>query len=167
MPLVEIARWAVLVLLTLILGYAAARDVKERRIPNWSVLAVMGLFVAWAFVGPSVSLLGSIEAAVIMFVLTVGLFMMKIVGAGDSKLVSAVALFVGIQHLLTFALLMSLAGGAIAAFMLALSPKRALMIVQTRGQVGFGRSVPYGAAIALATVATVVPQVTGIPQWWG
>jgi len=165
MPPIEIARWALLVVLTLILGYAAAIDVKERRIPNWTVLAVAGLFVGWAIAGPSVSLLGSLEAALVMFLLTVGLYLMKVVGAGDSKLVSAVALFVGIQHLPLFVLMMSLAGGAIALFMLALSPRRVLAIIQTRGQVGFGRSVPYGVAIALATVGTLVPQVTGIPLW--
>lgn len=167
MPFTELARWAILVLLTLVMAYISAHDVKERRIPNWSVLAVVALFIPWSFVAPSVSLLGAIEAAVIMFVLTVGLYMMKVIGAGDSKLVSAAALFAGMNQLLTFALLMSLAGGAIAIFMLALSPKRVLMIVQTRGQVGFGRSVPYGAAIGLATIATVAPQVTGIPLWPG
>lgn len=165
MPPTEIARWILLVLLTLVLGYAAAVDVKERRIPNWTVLAVMGLFVGWAFAAPSVSLLGSIEAAGIMFLLTVGLYMMKVVGAGDSKLVTAAALFAGMQSLLMFLLMMSLAGGAVALFMLALSPRRALVIIQTRGQVGFGRSVPYGVPIALATIATVVPQVTGVPLW--
>lgn len=167
MPFIEIARWTVLIAFTLVLGYAAARDVKERRIPNWTVLAVIGLFGVWAFVGPAVSLLGSVEAAAIMFLLTVGFYMMNIVGAGDSKLVSAVALFVGMKSLLMFLLMMTAAGGVIAIFILALSPRRVLMIVQTRGQVGFGRSVPYGAAIALAGVATLVPQVTGIPLWWG
>jgi prepilin peptidase CpaA len=165
MPLVEIARWTVLVFLTLVLGYAAAVDVKERRIPNWTVLAVAGLFVGWAVIGPSVSLVGSLAAAVIVFIFTVGLYLLKVVGAGDSKLVTAVALFIGLQHLLVFALMMSVVGGMIALFMLATSPRRVLVIIQTRGEVGFGRSVPYGAAIALAAVATLVPQVTGVPLW--
>ena len=100
-----------------------------------------------------------------MFIFTVGLYLLKVVGAGDSKLVTAVALFIGLQHLPVFALMMSVVGGMIALFMLATSPRRVLVIIQTRGQVGFGRSVPYGAAIALAAVATLVPQVTGVPLW--
>ena len=165
MPLIEVARWALLFALTGVLGYAAAVDVTKRRIPNWTVVAVAGLFAGWAIAGPSVSLLGSLEAAGIMFLLTVGLYMLRVVGAGDSKLVTVVALYVGMQHLLLFLVMMSVAGGVIALFMLALSPRRVLVIFQTRGQVGFGRSVPYGVAIALAGIATLVPQVTGIPLW--
>jgi len=165
MPLVEIARWTLLVLITLVLAFAAAVDVKERRIPNWTVLALSGLFVGWAVVGPDVSLLGAFEAGLIMFAFSVGFYMMGLAGAGDSKLVSVVALFVGMKHLLLFLLTMSLAGGAVAIFLIALSPRRALVIFQTRGQVGLGRTVPYGVPIALAGVATLVPQLTGIPLW--
>jgi len=165
MPPIEIARWALLVALTLVLGYAAAVDVRERRIPNWTVLAVAFLFIGWAFAGPSVSVLGSLEAAAIMFALSVGLYMLRVLGAGDSKLVTAAALYAGMHHLLMFVLLMSLTGGVVALFLLALSPRRVLVIIQTRGQAGLDRSVPYGVAIALATLASLVPQVTGVPLW--
>lgn len=165
MPLIEIARWTLLVLLTSVLGYAAAVDVRERRIPNWTVLAIAGLYVGWAVAGPAVSLLGSIEAAFIVFVLTVGLYVLNVMGAGDSKLVTAAALFVGMQHLLAFVLLIAISGGVVALFMMALSPRRVLVIIQTKGQVGFGRSVPYGVAIALATIAVLVPRVSGVPLW--
>ena len=165
MPFIDIARWTVLVLLTLVLGYAAAIDMRERRIPNWTVLAVAGLYIGWAIVGPSVSFVGSLAAALIVFMFTVGLYLLKVVGAGDSKLVTVVALFIGLQHLPVFVLMMSVVGGMLALFILAMSPRRVLVIIQTRGQVGFGRSVPYGVAIALAAVATLVPQVTGVPLW--
>jgi prepilin peptidase CpaA len=158
-PLDEFTRWAVLLLFCLVLAIAGASDVKVRRIPNWTILAVIGLFAAWWLVGPSVSLASALGAALIMFVTSCGLYFFRIVGAGDSKLVTVVALFVGISRLPQFIVYMSLAGGALALCLLAMEPTRALVMLQMRGKGRMDRGVPYGVAIAAGGLVTIFAPV--------
>ena len=150
---VEMARWLVVILLSTTLVIISISDIRDRRIPNWAVLAVAALFVPWIFVGPHVSILGSLEAALVTFVIGVGLYAFHIVGAGDSKLLTATSLFVGLSQLLPFLVLVALAGGIIAILGMTMRPVRALVMFQMRGKGDFGRGVPYGVAIAIATVA--------------
>lgn len=58
----------------------------------------------------------------------------KIVGAGDSKLATAVALFAGLHTLLQFFLYIALASGVLALCMLAAEPASAIVILHTRGR---------------------------------
>jgi prepilin peptidase CpaA len=150
---VEMARWLILVLLSTTLVIASVSDIRDRRIPNWTVLVVAALFVPWIFVAPHVSILASLEAALITFVIGFGLYAFRVVGAGDSKLLTATSLFIGLSQLLPFLVLVALAGGAIAVLSMVMRPVRALVIFQMRGKGDFGRGVPYGVAIAIATVA--------------
>src|SRR5690348_11960113 len=100
---IEVARWAVAGLFLLTLVIASVMDIKYRRIPNWAVVALIVLFVPWIFVGQPVSILGSLTAAAIVFALGIALYAFKLWGAGDSKLITAVALFVGLDRMLQFA----------------------------------------------------------------
>lgn len=158
--LIEVARWATILLVCLVLTVAGASDVRTRRIPNWTVLATGGLFGAWFFVGPSVPLLSSLGAALIVFVCSCALYSFGIVGAGDSKLATAVALFAGIARLPEFIFYMSLAGGVLVLCMLAAQPARVLVILQMRGKGALDRGVPYGAAIAVAGAMLMLPTFT-------
>ena len=45
MSLIEIGRWAVAAVLTGLLIFASVSDVRSRRIPNWTVLAIGALFL--------------------------------------------------------------------------------------------------------------------------
>ena len=150
---VEMARWFVIALLSVILVIASISDIRDRRIPNWTVLAVAALFLPWIFVGREVSILGSLAGASIVFVIGLGLYILRVVGAGDFKLVTATSLFVGLGQLFPFLLLVALAGGVIAVMSLASRPVHALVMFQMRGKGDFGRGVPYGVAIAIATIA--------------
>lgn len=159
---IEITRWAIVGLLTLVMAIAARGDIKNRRIPNWTVLSVILLFFCWAFVGPSISWGSAFEAAGIAFFLTALLYLLKFIGAGDSKLFTAVALFAGIGYLPFFALVTSLVGGAIAIVSLAARPTRALVMFNMRGKGNFGRGIPYGVAIAIAGVLIVFSELLGV-----
>ncbi len=158
-PPLEFARWAVLLLFCLVLAIAGANDVKARRIPNWTILAVIALFAAWWLVGPSVSLTSALGAALIMFVTSCALYFFRVVGAGDSKLVTVVALFVGLSRLPQFILYMSLAGGALALCLLAMEPTRLLVMLQMRGKGRMDRGVPYGVAIAAGGMVAIFAPV--------
>jgi prepilin peptidase CpaA len=148
--LIEVARWATILLVCIVLAIAGASDVRTHRIPNWTVLATMGLFGAWFFVGFPVPLLSALGAGIIVFICSSSLYAFGIIGAGDSKLATAVALFAGIARLPEFILYMSLAGGVLVLCTVVAQPARALVILQLRGKGALDKSVPYGAAIAAA-----------------
>jgi prepilin peptidase CpaA len=148
----DMARWLVVILLSTILVVASVSDIRDRRIPNWTVLAIAILFVPWAFLGPSTAIFPALGAALIAFLISCPLYVFRLLGAGDSKLLTVVTLFVGLAQLLHFLVLVALAGGMIAAGSLVLRPTRALVMFQLRGKGDYGRGIPYGVAIAIAAV---------------
>ncbi len=158
--LIEVARWATVLLVCLVLMIAGASDVRTRKIPNWTVLAAAALFGLWFFVGPPVPFLSSLAAAFIVFACSCALYYFGIVGAGDSKLATAVALFAGLGRLPEFIFYMSLAGGVLALCMMVAQPTRVLVMLQMRGRGTLDRGVPYGVAIGLAGVMLLLPTVT-------
>ena len=154
---IEIARYGVSVALTGVLLWAAASDALTRKIPNASVIAVLGLFVVWSFLSPLADLTGALVAGVIAFIVFYALYAFKVIGAGDTKLFAAVALFAGLAYLGSFSLATVLAGGAMAVVTIASRPQRALVMFNLRGRGDFGRGIPYGCAIAFG----------GIVMHWG
>ena len=150
MPAAEALRWSVILLLVVLLLVVCVCDIRDRRIPNWTVLAVAALFLPWIFVGNQVSVVSSLEAALISFVVSCGLYVFRVVGAGDSKLLTVTALFAGMSRLPQFLVLVALAGGAIAVISLLARPVRAAVMFHLRGKGDFGRGVPYGVAGAIA-----------------
>src|SRR5579871_5443169 len=97
LPPIDAIRWAIILLTCVALVVAGVSDVRQRRIPNSAVLAVAGLFALWYPVEPSISLLSCLLAALIVFICGFALYGFGIVGAGDSKLATAVALFAGLH----------------------------------------------------------------------
>jgi len=159
-PAIEVTHWLTILLACLVLVVAGTSDVRNRRIPNWTVLATAGLFVVWFFVEPSVSLVSSLGAAFLVFIGSFALYSFGIIGAGDSKLATAVALFAGFAQLPHFIAYMTVAGGVLALCMLAAQPTRALVMIQMRGRGGMERGVPYGVAIAVAGAMLLLGPIT-------
>lgn len=150
MPLTEIVRWAVAVLLTGALAWASFTDIRDRKIRNVTVLAVMALFVPWAVLGGAEAALSDLEAGALALLVCIGLYAGRMVGAGDAKLFAAVSLFFGLPGLAGLAMTTAMLGGALAGLILAANPRRAMVLVTLRGKGDPGRGVPYGVAIALA-----------------
>jgi prepilin peptidase CpaA len=161
--LIEIARWATILLVCAVLAIAGASDVRTRRIPNWTVLAIIGLFGVWFFTGSPVPLLSALGASIIIFVCSCCLYAFGVVGAGDSKLATAVALFAGIGRLPEFIIYMSLVGGLLVLCTVAAEPARALVILQLREKSALDRDVPYGVAIAAAGAMLLLRTVVQRP----
>ena len=146
---------------------AAVADFRGMTIPNlYSAIIIAALVVCYAvlwlggrdevFYSP----LSHILSAVIVFGLTLLMFMAKIVGAGDSKLASALALWVGLKGLVAFVFYMSVAGGLLALVALALkkwtpvkNPPKGSWVEQVQGGAS---KVPYGIAIVLGALASFV-----------
>lgn len=152
-PLIEAA--GVLLLLA-----AAVSDVVRRIIPDWVSLALAGLgLLAGLLRGPH-ALLGSAAAALLLFATLALLHRRGVLGGGDVKLASAVALVLPLGAFSDFVEATAIAGGVLGLLHLALRPF-APRLAPVRGA-SFARrvlaaecwrlrrrgSIPYGVAIA-------------------
>ena len=162
MSLIEIVRPGVAAVATVILAWAAISDVRSRRIPNWCVAALLGLSVPWALTGDWPSVLSGLEAAAIGLAVTFALYAFRILGAGDSKLFAACALFAGMGFLPHLVVATSLVGGLVALVSIVGRPYRAMTIVTMRGKGDFGRGIPYGVAVAAAAAIVIWAPLVGV-----
>ena len=160
--------------LVLTVAFGAAFDVGTRRIPNF--ITVGGLFVAlvlrFSFGGVD-ALVGGLLGALLAFMLTFPLFMLRSMGGGDVKLLTAVGAFLGPYNTFIALLATALVGGVLAiavslhkrrlgaslvgtfTVMRGLALKAisggeldAVPTLETQGAV----TVPYGVAIAVGAV---------------
>ena len=141
-PPIDAIRWIIILLTCAALTFAGVSDVRYRRIPNSAVLAVIVLFGGWYLAAPGVSLQSALLAALIVFIGGFALSAFKVVGAGDSKLAAAVALFAGLHGLPQFIIYMAVAGGVIALCMLVAQPASVSIALHMRGRGQFYRGVP-------------------------
>jgi prepilin peptidase CpaA len=145
-------------------------DVATRRIPN--VLVVVGILCALALrsaVGPA-ALWSGMVGAVIAFAIALPLFALRAMGGGDVKLFAAVGAFVGPSMFLPAFIASAIVGGVLGVVYavrrgvivpVMMSSKDLLVNAATLGRsgerpkLGNARSitVPYGAAIAIGSVA--------------
>jgi prepilin peptidase CpaA len=164
----------VLVLTIAILTIIAYGDIHTRRIPNVlagviGMLGIMRMFLERDPVAAIYTLVASAALLAVGFLL----FWRGLLGGGDAKLVTATALVIGHYHLVAFLFLMSLCGGALALAIIAreqLRPQRLIpsdavvapSATEAAGSIiGTARcTVPYGAAIAVAGVATLLFQTS-------
>ena len=146
---------------------AAIVDVRSRRIPNWLtaglVLAGIALNV-WR--NGADGLLTALTGLVLGLAVLLPFYAMRVMGAGDVKLLAGLGAVLGAHVLVSVAVYGALAGGVISAVLL-LRAGRLLNVLNevfvlhrppTRG----GHTAPYGVAIASGTVLMLVlPPVLG------
>ena len=143
---------------------AAISDFKSMTIPNmyaaFIVLAFVPAYAADALTGAGPELFASwkshLIAGVLVFIITFVLFTARLIGAGDSKLCSAFALWVGMSGLASFLFYMAIIGAVLGLAtkvmnkkILVQSPKEGGWIAKSQaGQMG----VPYGIAICVGVM---------------
>lgn len=146
---------------------AAQSDLRGMTIPNVYTVIVVGAFavcygVLWLGGRDDVfsSLPSHLVAALIVFFITLAMFMGKLMGAGDSKLATGLALWAGLKGLVPFIFYMSVIGGLLALTALALrkwtlvkEPKPESWVAQVQGGAS---KVPYGVAIVFGALASFV-----------
>lgn len=174
MPNLDYAQWAVAGLYGLVLIAAGISDFRVRKIPNWTVIAIAVLYIAWALVNHAVDWQSGLMAFGIALAGSFALYLLKVVGAGDSKLFTVAALFAGMKLLGALALATALIGGVIALGVMLVNPKRVLrgLTPSGREELKKGRGIPYGVPIALAGLlvmfapfgATHDPSTANLPQ---
>lgn len=131
---------------------AAAIDWRSHRLPNWLTLggAALGLVLSFTPAGPGIvqALLGALAALVLLF----PLWLLRVTGAGDVKLLVAVGTFLGWPHIL-FAILFSMVAGGVFALAFALRQRSlARMVLNARDLIQLS---------AMAAVLRQQPQLGG------
>ena len=85
--------------LSTLLLLAAITDLRERRIPNWLTGGVAALYPVYLMLSPSpVAWPGALALALLVGVLGLVLFARALIGGGDVKLIAAVSLWAGLDH---------------------------------------------------------------------
>jgi prepilin peptidase CpaA len=133
---------------------AAAYDAATLTIPNWISLVLLGLFLplaltaglSWSEIAAHLAVgFGALAAGI-------ALFATGTIGGGDAKFFAAVALYIGGASLIPFIFVVTLAGGALAFFLLVLRWIVASEFVAKfpglRHLTDKTAGVPYGIAIA-------------------
>ncbi len=159
--ILDAVRIVVAVALTGLLAWACYWDFTHRRLPNLASILALALFAPWAFTGGIGGLLGALAAFAVAGLLTFAMYLFKIIGAGDCKLFTCLALFAGWPLLPHYAVLTALSGGAVAAAYIAANPTKNYIVFLTRGEVPASRGVPYGFAIAAGALVVVWLQAIG------
>jgi len=131
------------ILLAVLLLMAAWTDIKTRTISNElnaaiALLAIAFWWIAGEALWPDVVL--RIGVALIIFAIFAGLFMLRMMGGGDVKMIGALALWLPFNALMTMLTVMALAGGVITVV---------LMVRQRWRPNAEKPEVPYGVAIAI------------------
>lgn len=150
-----------LVIVLLLVLWAAVSDLLTMEIPNEISLALVGLFL---FVAPFSHL--GLEAAAwhlgvgaLALAITFALFCANVFGGGDAKLAAAVAIWMGPGASLDFALHTALFGGLLALLFVVV---RRIPVPASLGRLAWATrlldpsgGIPYGIAIAAGTAAAL------------
>lgn len=142
---------------------AAVSDFRGMTIPNAyvGVLPII-FFVAFGAVqlsdvtGIFMALSSHLWAAFIGFGLTFVMFALKMMGAGDAKLITGFSFWFGLQYLLAFFFYTAFAGGALGVFALVVKKKKPFKSLKEGSWLARLQSgeavVPYGIAISAGAV---------------
>ena len=136
--------------LAIALAVAAATDIHRRQIDNWLnlVIALAAPAFWWATglsLWPAVAM--QLGVALIAFAVLCGMFALRIMGGGDVKLLTALALWLPWQPFMQLLLIMSLIGGVLTVVLGAWHVMR-----RQRDKL----KIPYGVAIASAGLLVIV-----------
>ncbi len=166
------------VLIALLL-VAAVIDYRSLRIPNWLTLSgmVLGLAFSTALAASPVSgLLGGLGGVAVGMLVLLPLYAIRVMGAGDVKLMGAAGAFLGVSGTLNALLFIAIAGG-IAAVAVSLHRRSFRRMTSNLGEaavqmlvfatVGGQRpgdalaahsvgKLPYGICICAGTIAYVI-----------
>lgn len=140
--------------LTAMLVVAAVIDVRTFTISNRFNLSVaLGAPLYWMSIAlaPWPGMAIQLAAGAVVFILLAGAFYAGMMGGGDVKLASALALWFSPGGTVKFLVLMSLAGGVLTLG----------IVVWHRATAREGRpEIPYGVAIAAGALAILAPDLT-------
>lgn len=143
--------------LALLVIAAAISDLATMEIPDWISVACVVLYPVFALAcGQSWTAIGlHLAFAAAVFIAGFFAFQFGLMGGGDAKVIAAIAAWTGIGAFLPFVVVMAIAGGALAAVLLAArrlaKPGPRLPSFLNR-LLDPARGVPYAVAIAVGVI---------------
>jgi len=145
-------------------------DTTRFRIPNWLVGGLLAAYPVAVFLLPNpVDWQGGLVGMGIVFAVGYAVFAMNWMGGGDIKLLSALALWVGLAHLLEFVFLVALLGGVYALLVwgvrkVLVAPKIAIKLGHKKlpRLLQEGEPIAYGVAIALGFLLMMAQGKIGV-----
>jgi prepilin peptidase CpaA len=171
------------VLLVILVIAAAVIDMRSMRIPNWLTVSGMLLGLAWntALGSPFyIGFLWALGGLATGLVLLLPLYVLRVMGAGDVKLMAMVGAFLGLPEIL-YAVLFTFILGGVFALIYAVAHRSAGRMVgnvlditrfATFGlmsgvlpSMAMGPSIgklPYGISIAAGTIAWLAARLLGL-----
>ncbi len=134
---------------------AAVFDMLTFRIPNWlNIILAVTFFIMIIIVGVTLdAFLLSVMSGFIVLIVGFILFAYNLLGAGDVKLASVCALWLGLENILIFALFFSLIGGALTLFILLVRKVHfppIMLAFKPLDRLVHNNKIPYGVAISAA-----------------
>ena len=147
-----------------IFAFVAISDFRTRRIPNGFIVAILLLAaLRMAITGTPTGALYTLLASAAVFVATFLLFWRGLLGGGDVKLLVATGFLIGYHDLFQFLFVMSICGALVA---LAVVAHNRLGVAAAAGALEHQEppepparlTVPYGVAISLAGIVTLLAQ---------
>ncbi len=152
-------QYGLLIALAIALVFAAATDLKRRQIDNWlnGAIALAAPAFWWASgmsLWPDVAIQFGI--AVLAFAFFAALFAMKLMGGGDVKLLTVLALWIEPTAFLQLLIIMALAGGALTIVM---------GIIHILRRQKDRLAIPYGVAIAFGALWVLFPKLIAVPTY--
>lgn len=138
-----------------VLLVAAVIDLRSRRIPNWTVAALLAGYLGALAADPASFPPGGLAAAGLLLAVTLPAYAAGWFGAGDVKLAAAAAAWAGWAQMDVFLAATGVVGGGTALAVLAGGPRG-------RPASGRRRTVPYGPALAAGGTAAVLMRT--VPQ---
>jgi prepilin peptidase CpaA len=148
-----------------LMAFAASSDLVTMTISNRITLALVGGFVAMAFMsGMSPSdVLSHAGAAATVLAVTFLFFARGWIGGGDAKLAAATALWFGFDHLVVYLLYASIFGGVLTLAMIRFRLMPLPQVLNNQEWVKrlhrLDGGVPYGIALAAAALV-IYPSTT-------
>jgi prepilin peptidase CpaA len=177
--------------LIVLLVIAAVIDVRTGRIPNWLVFAGALYGLACNAIAPlyarDIGILFALGGLTVGLVAMLPAYLLRVMGAGDVKLMAMVGAFLGAWTTVSAVLATLVAGGVLALALAMWSGRtvrllrnvaavsRGTMVAMTTGIGGLvvhdgpsAGTMPYGVAIAVGTIAYLVLSQLGFigGAWW-
>jgi len=157
--LMTVIHYGLLIALAIALIFAAVTDIQRRQIDNWlNITIALGAPAFWWASGlslwPDVAL--QLGIAVLAFAFFAGLFALRLMGGGDVKLLTVLALWIEPNSFVQLLLIMALAGGALTIVMGAYH-----FLQQQKERL----AIPYGVAIAFGALWVLFPKLIAVPNF--
>ena len=151
--------YGLLVALAIALLFAAVTDIQRRQIDNWlnAGIAIAAPVFWWSSglaLWPDVAL--QLGVALVAFAFLCGLFALNMMGGGDVKLLTALALWIEPNAFLQLLIIMAVAGGVLTIFMGLYH-----LLKKRKGRI----AVPYGVAIAFGALWVLYPKLIAVPAF--